>query len=219
MSKVKDLADKITNLKLEIGIKNIELLNFRKELLDEMIINGVKNVQGQLGKIKLIESKNKYHNALKGEFKSLKISEKRELYKTGLLNISFRLRPKNYQEFIKNNPSNPLDRFVKIKNNPYSILVNLDKKTLEKLKLEREDLAKLSDQDRDSLMMELDEMFFADEDMDEDMYEINEEFNDGIGDSDYLSNFTDDDLSDLDSAKERELGLLDKDEYSDEDNR
>jgi hypothetical protein len=201
MTKTKKLADKISNLNLEIKSKNIDLLNLKKELLNEMALSGLSKIQGETGLIKLQKYKNIYSTYLKKEFDNLKNSEKKELYKTGVLNVYFRLNTKKYEKFIKNKPDSPLDKFIKLKENFYTISIHLTKESIEKLKLAKDKtkLVKISPQ-VDKILDEMDEDFYLTEDD-----EINDE--ESANDPDYLSHFLDDDPSDLDSRERRELGL------------
>ena len=201
MTKTKKLADKISNLNLEIKSKSIDLLNLKKELLNEMALSGLNKVQGVSGLIKLQKYKNIYSTYLKKEFDSLKNSEKKELYKTGVLNVYFRLNTKKYEKFIKNKPDSLLDKFTKLKENFYTISIHLTKESIEKLKLAKDktELVKISPQ-ADKILDEMEEDFYLTEDD-----EINDE--ESANDPDYLSHFLDDDPSDLDSRERRDLGL------------
>jgi len=197
MTKIKYLADKITNLNLEIKSKSMDLLNLKNELLNEMALSGVRKIQGEAGLIKLSEYKNRYSAYLKKEFNSLKNSEKKELYKTGVLKIYFRLNTEKYENFVKNKPNTPLDKFIKKRENFYSISVHLSKESLEKLKIKKDEgeLIEISPEVEEILnKMEEERHYLTDDD------EMNE--------NDYdLSYFVDDDPTDLDSRERRELGL------------
>jgi|TARA_B110000483_G_C17987206_1_gene462085 hypothetical protein len=197
MTKIKYLADKITNLNLEIKSKSMDLLNLKNELLNEMALSGVRKIQGEAGLVKLSEYKNRYSAYLKKEFNSLKNSEKKELYKTGVLKIYFRLNTEKYENFVKNKPNTPLDKFIKKRENFYSISVHLSKESLEKLKIKKDEgeLIEISPEVEEILnKMEEERHYLTDDD------EMNE--------NDYdLSYFVDDDPTDLDSRERRELGL------------
>ena len=197
MTKIKYLADKITNLNLEIKSKSMDLLNLKNELLNEMALSGVRKIQGEAGLVKLSEYKNRYSAYLKKEFNSLKNSEKKELYKTGVLKIYFRLNTEKYENFVKNKPNTPLDKFIKKRENFYSISVHLSKESSEKLKIKKDEgeLIEISPEVEEILnKMEEERHYLTDDD------EMNE--------NDYdLSYFVDDDPTDLDSRERRELGL------------
>ena len=197
MTKIKYLADKITNLNLEIKSKSMDLLNLKNELLNEMALSGVRKIQGEAGLVKLSEYKNRYSAYLKKEFNSLKNSEKKELYKTGVLKIYFRLNTEKYENFVKNKPNTPLDKFIKKRENFYSISVHLSKESLEKLKIKKDEgeLIEISPEVEEILnKMEEERHYLTDDD------EMNE--------NDYdLSYFVDDDPTDLDYRERRELGL------------
>jgi hypothetical protein len=201
MTKIKYLADKITNLNLEIKSKSMDLLNLKDELLNEMALSGVNKIQGEAGLVKLSEYKNRYSAYLKKEFNSLKNSEKKELYKTGVLKIYFRLNTEKYENFVKNKQNTPLDKFIKKRENFYSISVHLSKESLEKLKIKKDEgeLIEISPEVEEILnKMEEERHYLTDDD------EMNEK--DYVNDYD-LNYFVDDDTDDLDSRERRELGL------------
>ena len=76
----------------------------------------------QEGEVLLKRYISKYSSILKKDFNKLSNSEKRELYKTGLLNVRFRLNYKKYQKLKDENKLTPIDKYVfkRDDNFPYS---------------------------------------------------------------------------------------------------
>jgi len=148
------------------------------------------------GKIYLKKKLSEFSNKLKKEFDKLSIDEKRNLYKTGLLVVKFKLNKEKYEEFKKKNLSTLLDDYVlrreDINSEPYQIRgyvhQNISKKLYELLK-------NLSPEDSKTL-----EDFEKGEDDDENEYV----FYDEITNTQY---FTDDDVEDVLEAEKEYIGI------------
>src|SRR6056300_1113907 len=66
----------------------------------------------QEGEVLLKKYVSKYSSILKKDFNKLSNKEKRELYKTGLLDVRFRLNYKKYQKLKDENKLTSLDKYV-----------------------------------------------------------------------------------------------------------
>ncbi len=154
-----------------------------------------KNGKVYLRKIKLSE----FSNKLKKEFNKLSIDEKRNLYKTGLLVVKFKLNKEKYEEFKKKNLSTPLDDYVlkreDINSEPYQITGYVHKNISKKL---NELLKNLSPEDNKEF-----EDFEKEEEDDENEYV----FYDEITNTQYFKYFIDDDLEDVPEEEKEYRGI------------
>ena len=108
------------------------------------------------GKLKISKYKSEFSSRLRKEFKDLPIEKKRELYKSGLLTILFRLNYSKYEKLRKENKTSPIDEYA-IKRDeiqPYTWTVQLTEKSQNELNDFEKDLKerfdiKLSDQDEE----------------------------------------------------------------------
>ena len=105
------------------------------------------------GKLKISKYKSEFSSRLKKEFKDLPIEKKRELYKSGLLTILFRLNYSKYEKFRKENKTTPIDEYAIKRDDiqPYTWTVQLTEKSQNELNDFEKDLKerfdiKLSDQ-------------------------------------------------------------------------
>ena len=88
------------------------------------------------GKLKISKYKSEFSSKLKKEFKDLPIEKKRELYKSGLLTILFRLNYSKFEKLKKENQKTPLDEFAIRRDDiqPYTWTVQLSEKSQNELK-------------------------------------------------------------------------------------
>ena len=105
------------------------------------------------GKLKISKYKSEFSSRLRKEFKDLPIEKKRELYKSGLLTILFRLNYSKYEKLRKENKTSPIDEYAIKRDDiqPYTWTVQLTEKSQNELNDFEKDLKerfdiKLSDQ-------------------------------------------------------------------------
>jgi hypothetical protein len=108
------------------------------------------------GKLKISKYKSEFSSRLRKEFKDLPIEKKRELYKSGLLTILFRLNYSKYEKLRKENKTSPIDEYTIKRDDiqPYTWTVQLTEKSQNELNDFEKDLKerfdiKLSDQDEE----------------------------------------------------------------------
>ena len=101
---------------------------FGKEITEEFLTDN--------GKLKISKYKSEFSSKLKKEFKDLPIEKKRELYKSGLLTILFRLNYSKFEKLKKENKKTPLDEFAIRRDDvqPYIWTVQLSEKSQNELK-------------------------------------------------------------------------------------
>jgi len=152
------------------------------------------------GQVLLRKYISKYSSILKKDFNKLSNSEKRELYKTGLLNVRFRLNYKKYQKLKDENKLTPIDKFVfkRDDNFPYYLNVNFNEEIKEDIKKIRKELEFLTAEDK----LELEELR-GDPDETPDIYD------------NIVSDLVDDDMDDLSEVEKQELGISDNDRRED----
>ena len=116
------------------------------------------------GKLKISKYKSEFSSRLKKEFKDLPIEKKRELYKSGLLTILFRLNYSKYEKLRKENKTTPIDEYAIKRDDiqPYTWTVQLTEKSQNELNEFEKDLKerfdiKLSDQE-DEVQKQLNEI-------------------------------------------------------------
>lgn len=108
------------------------------------------------GKLSINKFKSEFSSRLKKEFKDLSIEKKRELYKTGLLTILFRLNYSKFENLKKENKQTPLDEYAIKRDDiqPYRWTVQLTDKSQNELnnfekELKKKFDIKSSDQDEE----------------------------------------------------------------------
>ena len=108
------------------------------------------------GKLSINKFKSEFSSRLKKEFKDLSIEKKRELYKTGLLTILFRLNYSKFENLKKENKQTPLDEYAIKRDDiqPYRWTVQLTDKSQNELNNFEKELKekfdiKSSDQDEE----------------------------------------------------------------------
>ena len=101
---------------------------YGKEITEEFLTDN--------GKLKISKYKSEFSSKLKKEFKDLPIEKKRELYKSGLLTILFRLNYSKFEKLKKENLKTPLDEFAIRRDDiqPYTWTVQLSEKSQNELK-------------------------------------------------------------------------------------
>ena len=101
---------------------------YGKEITEEFLTDN--------GKLKISKYKSEFSSKLKKEFKDLPIEKKRELYKSGLLTILFRLNYSKFEKLKKDNQKTPLDEFAIRRDDiqPYTWTVQLSEKSQNELK-------------------------------------------------------------------------------------
>ena len=128
------------------------IYNYKKESGEE------KNQEFDLqeGKVLLKKYISKYSSILKKDFNKLSNVEKRELYKTGLLNVRFRLNYKKYQKLKDENKLPPIDKYVfkRDDNFPYYLNVKFSDESKDDIKKIRKELEFLTAEDK----LELEEL-------------------------------------------------------------
>ena len=154
----------------------------------------------QEGEVLLKRYISKYSSILKKDFNKLSNSEKRELYKTGLLNVRFRLNYKKYQKLKDENKLTPIDKYVfkRDDNFPYYLNVKFNDEIKEDIRKFRKELEFLTAEDK----LELEELR-GDPDETPDIYD------------NIVSDLVDDDVDDLSEVEKQELGISDNDRRED----
>ena len=118
------------------------------------------------GKVYLKKQLSGFTDKLKKEFNELSIDQKRDLYRTGLLVVKFKLNKEKYEEFKKKYLPTLLDKYVvkkeDVNSEPYSIVGRINQNITKRL---YELLKNLSPENQDTL-----EDFENEEDDGEDAY-------------------------------------------------
>tara|TARA_B100001063_G_C16575598_1_gene458094 strand:- start:102 stop:761 length:660 start_codon:yes stop_codon:yes gene_type:complete len=154
----------------------------------------------QEGEVLLKRYISKYSSILKKDFNKLSNSEKRELYKTGLLNVRFRLNYKKYQKLKDENKLTPIDKYVfkRDDNFPYYLNVKFNDEIKDDIKKLRKELEFLTAEDK----LELEELR-GDPDETADIYDT------------IVGDLVDDDVDDLSEVEKQDLGISDNDRIED----
>jgi hypothetical protein len=154
----------------------------------------------QEGEVLLKRYISKYSSILKKDFNKLSNSEKRELYKTGLLNVRFRLNYKKYQKLKDENKLTPIDKYVfkRDDNFPYYLNVKFNDEIKDDIKKLRKELEFLTAEDK----LELEELR-GDPDETADIYDT------------IVGDLVDDDVDDLSEVEKQDLGISDNDRRDD----
>ena len=154
----------------------------------------------QEGEVLLKKYVSKYSSILKKDFNKLSNTEKRALYKTGLLDIRFRLNYKKYQKLKDENKLTPIDKYVfkRDDNFPYYLNVKFNDEIKDDIKKLRKELEFLTAEDK----LELEELR-GDPDETTDIYDT------------IISDLVDDDIDDLSEVEKQNLGISDNDRRDD----
>ena len=173
-----------------------QIYNYKKES------NREENQEFKLqeGEVLLKRYISKYSSILKKDFNKLSNSEKRELYKTGLLNVRFRLNYKKYQKLKDENKLTPIDKYVfkRDDNFPYYLNVKFNDEIKDDIKKLRKELEFLTAEDK----LELEELR-GDPDETADIYDT------------IVGDLVDDDVDDLSEVEKQDLGISDNDRRED----
>ena len=126
---LQQIKDNIIYLKKKYG----------KEISEEFLIDE--------GKLKISKYKSEFSSRLKKEFKDLPIEKKRELYKSGLLTILFRLNYSKFEKLKKDNKTTLIDDYAIRRDDiqPYTFIVQLTEKSQNELNDLKKDLKELFD--------------------------------------------------------------------------
>lgn len=154
----------------------------------------------QEGEVLLKKYVSKYSSILKKDFNKLSNKEKRELYKTGLLDVRFRLNYKKYQKLKDENKLTSLDKYVfkRDDNFPYYLNVKFNDEIKDDIRKFRKELEFLTAEDK----LELEELR-GDPDETPDIYD------------NIVSDLVDDDVDDLSEVEKQDLGISDNDRRED----
>ena len=154
----------------------------------------------QEGEVLLKKYVSKYSSILKKDFNKLSNKEKRELFKTGLLDVRFRLNYKKYQKLKDENKLTSLDKYVfkRDDNFPYYLNVKFNDEIKDDIRKFRKELEFLTAEDK----LELEELR-GDPDETPDIYD------------NIVSDLVDDDVDDLSEVEKQELGISDNDRRED----
>ena len=154
----------------------------------------------QEGEVLLKKYVSKYSSILKKDFNKLSNKEKRELFKTGLLDVRFRLNYKKYQKLKDENKLTPIDKYVfkRDDNFPYYLNVKFNDEIKDDIRKFRKELEFLTAEDK----LELEELR-GDPDETPDIYD------------NIVSDLVDDDVDDLSEVEKQELGISDNDRRKD----
>ena len=154
----------------------------------------------QEGEVLLKRYISKYSSILKKDFNKLSNSEKRELYKTGLLDVRFRLNYKKYQKLKDENKLTSLDKYVfkRDDNFPYYLNIKFNDEIKDDIKKLRKELEFLTAEDK----LELEELR-GDPDETADIYDT------------IVGDLVDDDVDDLSEVEKQDLGISDNDRRED----
>jgi hypothetical protein len=154
----------------------------------------------QEGEVLLKKYVSKYSSILKKDFNKLSNKEKRELFKTGLLDVRFRLNYKKYQKLKDENKLTSIDKYVfkRDDNFPYYLNVKFNDEIKDDIRKFRKELEFLTAEDK----LELEELR-GDPDETPDIYD------------NIVSDLVDDDVDDLSEVEKQELGISDNDRRKD----
>lgn len=155
--------DKAVDLYIKIKSLTLELNILKNEIKDDLrnLEKLPKNINAEKASIKIYSYLTAYKHQLKKSFVQLDIKKKRELYKQGLLKITFRLNAKKYEEMKQNGVESDIDQFV-IKRTPDSLMLAININDNIKKEIENEYLKHLGlgnmltriQNDEDDIMIE-----------------------------------------------------------------
>jgi len=125
----KKLAIEAFKLNLKIKKNTLQLKMMKRELREKMINAGTKKIMLDEGEINAIKWKSNFSSLIRKEFNKLDNSKKKELYKTGLLKIQFRLDTKKFQELKDKQEKTELDEYVIERKNIVYLNFKINEKT------------------------------------------------------------------------------------------
>ena len=150
MEDYKRLATEALKLHLKIKLDSLKLKEMKSELLNKMSEHKAKPILLDEGQIKAFKWKSGFSSLLRKEFKKLDIKKKRELFKTGLLKIHFRLDSKRFQELKNKKEKTELDEYVVDRKNRLSLRFIFNEEILDMLKSKKGEIIKASVEEQDS---------------------------------------------------------------------
>ena len=150
MEDYKRLATEALKLHLKIKLDFLKLKEMKSELLKKMSEHKTKKILLDEGQINAFKWKSGFSSLLRKEFKKLDIKKKRELFKTGLLKIHFRLDPKRFQELKNKKEKNELDKYVIDRKNRMFLRFIFNEETLDMLKSKKGEFIETSVEEQDS---------------------------------------------------------------------
>ena len=125
--------DEFIDLYIEIKKLYLRYKKLKKRIIDEKG-EGVHQSRGpREDNIHINKFKTIFSPILREEFKKLDTKEKRELFKTGLLKVFFRLDAKKYQELKDKNKTTDVDKYINKRANQMRFYVKLSNQTKSEL--------------------------------------------------------------------------------------
>ena len=143
MEEYKKLANEALKLYLKIKQDSFKLKDMRRELLKKMSEYKTRKILLDEGQIKAVRWKSSFSNVLRQEFKKLDNKKKRELFKTGLLSVNFRLNTNKFQELKNKKEKTKLDEYVISRRNKLFLNFRLTDEILKKLGFKKEETIKI----------------------------------------------------------------------------
>ena len=162
MEDYKKLATEALKLHLKIKLDSLKLKEMKSKLLKKMSEHKTKKILLDEGHINAFKWRSGFSSFLRKEFKKLDIKKKRELFKTGLLKIYFRLDPERFQELKNKKEKTELDKYVIDRKNKIFLRFIFNEETLVMLKSRKGEVVEKDVEELDS-------------DYEEDLEEIDEE--------------------------------------------
>ena len=198
MNKLDKLAEKLSALSFEIKNKKLEFLKIKEDLILEMILKSQNEKNTKFSLVKLVEYKSKYSPYLKKEFNNLDDNKKRELYKKDILKVFFRLNVQKYNE-LNEKDKKLINEYVRDKQNGfYNIYIKFNDEYKSELKRIKDDLFCVSEES-EKILNEIDKERETNlnEEAQQKLSRYEEHLKDQFRDPNYLSNFVDDDPSEI----------------------
>ena len=129
---VKELSREALNLYLSIKDDTEKLKNLKKQILEKAGNNKKIIVEDNI--LKIYKHKRKFNYSLKKEFNDLPKEKQKELYRSGLLKIYFKINSEKYEKSKGLNLNFELDKFINKKEKPEKYInISLGKNTKEML--------------------------------------------------------------------------------------
>jgi len=129
---VKELSREALNLYLSIKDDTEKLKNLKKQILEKAGINKRIIVDDNI--LKIYKYKRKFNYSLKKEFNDLPKEKQKELYRSGLLQVYFKINSEKYEKSKDLNLNFELDKFINKKERPEKYInISLGKNTKEML--------------------------------------------------------------------------------------
>jgi|ETNmetMinimDraft_11_1059920.scaffolds.fasta_scaffold115697_1 hypothetical protein len=129
---VKELSREALNLYLSIKNDTEKLKNLKKQILEKAGNNKKIIVDDNI--LKIYKHKRKFNYLLKKEFNNLPKEKQKELYRSGLLQVYFKINNEKYEKSKDLNLNFELDKFVNKKERPEKYInISLGKNTKEML--------------------------------------------------------------------------------------